>query len=125
MDSLNIMIVDDSMLTTKQLRMTLEDLGHNIVFCAGTGLQALENYGEINPDVVTMDITMPDMDGIQATKQILSRYPDAKIVMLTSHRQEYMVLDAIQAGAKGYILKPFKPEKLQETFQKLIRLSKG
>jgi two-component system chemotaxis response regulator CheY len=64
-----------------------------------------------------MDITMPDLDGIEATRRIMAVSPDARIVIVTSHGQEQMVMDAIEAGAKGYILKPVKPEKLKETLE--------
>jgi two-component system chemotaxis response regulator CheY len=77
----------------------------------------VDDYPGVNPDVVTMDITMPDMDGIEATRRILSRAPQALIVIVTSHGQEQMVMDAIEAGAKGYILKPVKKEKLAETLE--------
>lgn len=120
MEPLNIMIVDDSALTIKQLKQAIGELGHKVVYAAKTGNEAVENYGHYNPDIVTMDITMPDMDGLAATKAILQIYPDAKIVMVTSHRQEHTVLDAIRAGAKGYIIKPFKADKLQEAFANLI-----
>jgi DNA-binding NarL/FixJ family response regulator len=68
-----------------------------------------------------MDITMPDMDGIEATKRIIKDFPDAKIVMVTSHGQEKMVMDALKAGAKGYVLKPFDGQKLYEAIQKACK----
>ena len=74
-------------------------------------------YAAVAPDIVAMDITMPDLDGIEATRRIMAVSPDARIVIVTSHGQEQMVMDAIEAGAKGYILKPVKPEKLKETLE--------
>ncbi len=118
--SLNIMIVDDSMLIAKKLSAMLTELGHNIVHICGTGKKALENYEKYLPDLITMDITMPEMDGIEATKNIKTSHPEALIVIITSHGQEQMVIDAINAGAKGYILKPFKKEKLEETINMIM-----
>jgi len=69
---------------------------------------------------VAMDITMPDMDGIKATRSILEKFPEALIIMVTSHGQEKMVMDAIDAGAKGYIMKPFTREKLDETIRRVM-----
>lgn len=118
---LNIMIVDDSMLIAKKLSAILIELGHNIVAICGTGKKAVEDYEKYMPDLITMDITMPEMDGIEATKNIKAKHPNALIVMITSHGQEQMVIDAINAGAKGYVLKPFKKEKLEETIDMIIK----
>jgi len=117
MRRLRIMVVDDSGLTVKKMVRLLEDLGHEVVHVAGTGQQAVDAYPEVTPDLVTMDITMPDMDGIEATRRILATAPSALVVIVTSHGQEQMVMDAIEAGAKGYILKPVKKEKLAETLE--------
>lgn len=115
MRRLRIMAVDDSGLTLKKLVKLIEESGHEVVHTAATGQQAVEAYAAVAPDLVTMDITMPDMDGIEATRRILEKAPDALVVIVTSHGQEQMVMDAIEAGAKGYILKPVKKEKLAET----------
>jgi len=117
MRSLRILVVDDSGLTVKKMAKLLEELGHQVVGMASTGQQAVDIYAEAAPDVTTMDITMPDMDGIEATRRILAVHPGACIVIVTSHGQEQMVMDAIEAGAKGYILKPVKQEKLAETLE--------
>jgi len=120
MTSLNIMVVDDSKITQRKLSMLLEQLGHTIVHVANTGKEAVAAYEKINPDLVTMDITMPDMDGIEATKKIIEIYPDALIMMVTSHGQEQMVMDAIRSGALGYVIKPFKKEKLEEQIKRIV-----
>ncbi|MDX1452154.1 MAG: response regulator [Oleiphilaceae bacterium] len=120
MISLNIMVVDDSPITIKKMRKLLEDLGHTVVQSCNTGKEAVECYAEVKPDLVTMDITMPDMDGITATKQIIAQDASALIMMVTSHGQQAMVLDAIKAGAKGYLLKPIKLENLRDSLNKVI-----
>ncbi len=120
MKSLNILVVDDSLITVKKLSSMLEQLGHKVVMTAATGVQALDAYKTCTPDLVTMDITMPDMDGIVATRLIRSRFPNAVILMVTSHGQEKMVLDAIKAGAKGYLLKPFKMDKLEQLIKETL-----
>jgi two-component system chemotaxis response regulator CheY len=121
MDSLNILIVDDSPIITRKLGMMLEQLGYRVIQTAATGREAIAAYKARRPDVVTMDITMPDMDGIEATRAIMKEFPEAKIVMVTSHGQEKMVLDALKAGAKGYVLKPFQEHKVYEAIQKACK----
>jgi len=121
MAALNALVVDDSIITTDKLVNMLTELGHNVLQVAGTGEEALTAYRQLQPDFVTMDITMPDMDGVQATRLIVEEFPHANIIMATSHGQEKMVLAAIDAGARGYILKPIRKEKLQESIAKVMR----
>ncbi|MDP2752434.1 MAG: response regulator [Rhodocyclaceae bacterium] len=121
LDSLNVMIVDDSPIIVRKLTMMLEQLGYRIVATAGTGKEAITAYRTTKPDVVTMDITMPDMDGIEATKAIMGEFPEARIVMVTSHGQEKMVLDALKSGAKGYVIKPFQEHKVYEAIQRACK----
>ena len=126
MSKLEIMAVDDSALTLKKLTAMLEELGHQVVKTYKSGMEAVETFkylkerGLSKPDLVTMDITMPEMDGISATRRILALAPDALIIMVTSHGQEQMVIEAIEAGAKGYVLKPFKIEKLRESINQVV-----
>ncbi len=119
MRKLSVMVVDDSIITIKNLSKILNELGYNVVASCINGQQALEKYQELKPDLVTMDITMPDMDGMEATKKIMAADPKALVIMITSHGQQQMVLDAIEAGAKGYILKPFNKDKVAESIKKL------
>lgn len=121
MTSLRILVVDDSLITVKKLSGMLTALGHRVVHTAGTGQEALSAYETCKPDLVTMDITMPDMDGIEATRRIREKHPEALIIMVTSHGQEKMVLDALKAGAKGYVLKPFREEKLKEVVEAIVK----
>lgn len=126
MNRLGIMVVDDSALTVKRLVTMLEQLGHEVTKTCKSGLEAVQtieylvNKASSLPDLITMDITMPDMDGIEATRRILAVAPQALIIMVTSHGQEQMVMDAIAAGAKGYVLKPIKQDKLQESIKKVM-----
>jgi len=119
MRSLDIMIVDDSILTIEKIEKIAKEAGHNIVKVCDTGMCAVEAYHLFLPDIITMDITMPNMNGIDATKTIISNYPDALIIVVTSHGQEQMVVEAIDAGAKGYILKPINRDMLCETIEKV------
>lgn len=116
---LNVLVVDDSLMGQKKLIAMIEELGHRVVATAETGEMAISRYSYHLPDVVTMDITMPDMDGIEATRRIVGEFPAAAIVMVTSHGQERMVLDALDAGARGYVLKPIRAEKLREVVARL------
>lgn len=117
---LNVMIVDDSLIMRVNLVRSLEGLGHNIVSEAINGESSITAYEKYKPDLVTMDITMPDMDGITAVKKIREIDKNANIIMVTSHGQELMVMNALKAGAKGYILKPVSPEKLRESIGRVF-----
>jgi two-component system chemotaxis response regulator CheY len=117
---LNVMIVDDSLIMRVNLVRSLEGLGHTIISEAINGASSITAYEKQRPDLVTMDITMPDMDGITAVKKIREIDKNANIIMVTSHGQEAMVMSALKAGAKGYILKPVSPEKLRESIGKVF-----
>ena len=120
MSALRVLIVDDSLIAVKKLTMMLEGMGHQVAGTAGTGAKAVEAYRACNPDLVTMDITMPDMIGVEATAKIIDEFPQARIIMVTSHGQERMVIDSLDAGAKGYVLKPVRTEKLSDMIDKVI-----
>ena len=109
---LKILVVDDSLIIRKKLIKIAEKLGHEVIFGAKDGQEAISTYSSKKPDLVTMDITMPDMDGITAVKHIIKADSNAKIIMITSHGQEDMVIKSIQAGAVGYMLKPITEDKL-------------
>ncbi len=121
MGSLDILVVDDSPIIVKLLSKLLGELGFRVVRTASTGEEAVDAYRACLPDLVTMDITMPVMDGIDATRAIVSEFPDAKIIVVTSHGQEKMVLNALKAGAKGYVLKPFDDKKVYDVIQKACK----
>lgn len=120
MRSLSFMLVDDSGITIKKLSKMLDELGHSVAYVANTGQQAADNYLAVKPDIVTMDITMPDMDGIEATKRIMEQDKNAIIIMVTSQGQEQMVMDSIDAGAKGYVLKPVNKDKLKAHIEQVF-----
>jgi len=118
--NLNVLVVDDSPIIVRNLSAMLRGLYYNVVKTASNGQEAIAAYRACKPDVVTMDITMPVMDGIEATKAIMREFPNAKIIMVTSHGQEKMVLDALKAGARGYVLKPFQQHKLYQAIEKAL-----
>ena len=115
-----ILITDDSSFMRMQLKNNLENLGHEVVGEAENGLDAIQKYQELQPDLVTMDITMPEMSGVEAVKGIIEINPEAKIIMCSAMGQQSMVLDAIKVGAKDFIVKPFTPERIKEAVGKLI-----
>jgi len=108
-----VLVVDDSMIMRKKIIKILAEMGHICVAEAGDGYHACVAYKKFTPEFVTMDITMPGMDGIEAVRRIKADFSDAVIVMVTSHGQENMVIKSIQNGASGYILKPIQKDKIQ------------
>ena len=113
------MIVDDAAFMRTVLRNVFESGGYEVVGEASNGKEAFEQYGKLKPDLVTMDITMPEVDGIEGVRRIIAKYPDAVIIMCTAMGQKAMVIDAIQAGAKDFIVKPFESSKILEAVSKL------
>lgn len=114
-----ILIVDDAAFMRMMIKDILEKNGFQVVGEANNGLKAVELYKKEKPDVVTMDITMPDMDGIEAVKEIKAFDPAAKIIMCSAMGQQTMVMDAIKAGAKDFIVKPFQPDRVLEAIKKI------
>ena len=117
---LKILVVDDSLIIRRNIARMLERMNHEVVAEAKNGNEAVVCFSKYNPDLMTMDITMPDMDGVEAVKGIKKKNADAKIIMVTSHGQEAMVIAAIKAGASGYVLKPVTAEKLSKAIQKIF-----
>ena len=115
-----ILIVDDAAFMRMMIKDILEKNGFQVVGEANNGLKAVELYKKEKPDVVTMDITMPDMDGIEAVKAIKAFDPAAKIIMCSAMGQQTMVMDAIKAGARDFIVKPFQPDRVLEAIKKVI-----
>ncbi|MDS0524130.1 response regulator [Clostridium sp. SHJSY1] len=115
-----VLIVDDAAFMRMMIKDILEKNNFEIVGEASNGLIAVELYKKEKPDVVTMDITMPDMDGIQAVKAIKEFDPNAKVVMCSAMGQQSMVMDAIKAGAKDFIVKPFQADRVLEAINKVL-----
>ena len=115
-----ILIVDDTMFMRTLLKNILFSGGHDIVGEAADGAEALDRYQELKPDLVTMDIVMPNMNGIEALKAIKAADPAAKIIMCTAVGQEQMVKLAIKSGAKGYVVKPFQAPKVLEEVKNVL-----
>ena len=115
-----VMIVDDSMIMTQKLSVMLRELGHQVVRVCKDGEEALRDYPFIKPDFVTIDITMPGMDGIDTMVGIMANNPQAKVIMVTSHGQEAMVVRALEAGALGYVLKPITKERLSAIIERTM-----
>jgi two-component system chemotaxis response regulator CheY len=113
-----VMIVDDSMIMTQKLSVMLRELGHQVVRVCKDGAEAMRDYPMVKPDLVTMDITMPGMDGIDTMKAIMAASPEARVIMVTSHGQEAMVVRALEAGALGYVLKPVTKERLSAMIER-------
>ena len=115
-----ILIVDDAAFMRMMIKNILIKEGYDVVGEAENGAQAVEKYKELNPDLVTMDITMPEMDGISAVKEIMKINKGAKVVMCSAMGQQAMVIDAIQARAKDFIVKPFQPDRVIEAISKVL-----
>ena len=116
---MNVMLVDDAAFMRMMLKDILTKNGHTIVGEASNGKDAVTMYNEIKPDVVTIDITMPEMAGIQALKEIRKNDPDAKVVMCSAMGQQAMVIESIQAGARDFIVKPFQADRVLDILNKL------
>jgi len=115
-----ILVTDDAAFMRMQLKDILTKLGHEVIGEAENGLDAIEQYKKLEPEIITMDITMPEMDGIAAVKEIRKINPDVKIIMCSAMGQQGMVVEAIQAGAKDFIVKPFTPDRIKEALEKIV-----
>ena len=116
----NILIVDDAAFMRMMIKDILTKNGYNIAAEAENGKIAVDKYNEVKPDLVLMDITMPEMDGIQALKTIKGADPNATVIMCSAMGQQAMVIEAIQSGAKDFIVKPFQAERVLEAVKKVI-----
>lgn len=114
-----VLVVDDAAFMRISLKNIIEKAGYQVVGEAENGAVAIKRYKELSPDIVTMDITMPEMDGVQALKEIKKIDPEAKIIMISAMGQESYVKDAVMAGAKGFIIKPWKEETVLSALSKL------
>jgi two-component system chemotaxis response regulator CheY len=114
-----ILIVDDASFMRMMIKDALQKNGYSDLYEAADGVQAVEKFDEIKPDIVFMDITMPNMDGLEALKTIKGKDPNAIVVMCSAMGQESMVIEAIKSGARDFIVKPFKPDRIMKTLSAL------
>lgn len=115
-----ILVVDDAVFMRTTVQNTLKKAGYTELVEAGNGAQAVEQFNKEHPDLVVMDITMPEMDGIQALKGIKAIDPNAAVIMCSAMGQQAMVIEAIQSGAKDFIVKPFQAERVLEAVKKVV-----
>lgn len=116
----SVLIADDAAFMRMMIKNILSEAGYEIAGEAENGAVAVTKYKELKPDLTTMDITMPEMDGLQALKEIRSADPSARVVMCSAMGQQSMVIESIQAGAKDFIVKPFQPDRVLEAIQKAL-----
>ncbi len=115
-----VLIADDASFMRQMIREIIEPEGYEVVGEATDGDEAVEQYDALHPDLVTMDIVMPKRSGIDAVKGIIAKAPDACVVMCSALGQEALVTEALQAGAKDFIVKPFKPDSVLSTLRKVL-----
>ncbi|SET47414.1 two-component system, chemotaxis family, response regulator CheY [Salinibacillus kushneri] len=115
-----VLVTDDAAFMRMQLKDILTKQGHEVVGEASNGQEAIDMYSELQPELVTMDITMPEVDGVAAVKEIKKINPDATVIMCSAMGQQGMVIEAIQAGAKDFIVKPFTSERIEEALAKAL-----
>ncbi|MCG1011723.1 response regulator [Tepidanaerobacter sp. GT38] len=115
-----ILIVDDAAFMRMMIKDILTKNGYTVAGEAENGAVAVKTYEELRPDLVIMDITMPEMDGIEAVRKIKASDPSARIIMCSAMGQQAMVIDAIQAGARDFVVKPFQPERVIEAVRKAL-----
>ncbi len=115
-----ILVVDDAAFMRMMVKDILTKNGYEVVGEAADGRQAVERFQELQPDLVTLDITMPEVDGIEALKKIRALDPNARVIMCSAMGQQAMVIDAIQAGARDFIVKPFQADRVIEAVKKAL-----
>lgn len=120
MSKTRVLVVDDAIFMRNMIKDIFSDDQYEIVGEAANGVEAVEKYKELKPDLTTMDIVMPFKSGIEATKEILADDSNAVIVMCSALGQESLVMEAIEAGAADFVVKPFKPEDVQRVVQKVL-----
>ena len=115
-----ILIVDDSRTSRKILRNILEDNGHEVIGEAVNGEESIIKYNELQPDITTMDITMPVMDGLEALRRIMDIDKNAQIIMVTAAGQKTKMVDAVKYGAVEFLTKPFEAEQIVDIIEKVV-----
>lgn len=120
MENLTFLVVDDAIFMRTVIKRMLTEAGYNVVGEAGNGMQAIEMAKTLEPDIVILDITMPEMDGIQAIDGILEVIPNTKIIMCSAMGQQSRVVEAIKKGAKDFIVKPFDKTRVLQAIQNVM-----
>jgi two-component system chemotaxis response regulator CheY len=115
-----VLVCDDAIFMRTMISDILSQAGFDVIGEAETGVQAVERFKELKPDLVTMDIVMPDMGGIDAVREIMKIEPAAKVLMCSAMGQQALVVEAIQAGAKDFVVKPFQPSRVLEAVQRVL-----
>ena len=115
-----VLVVDDAAFMRKMVSDALTKGGHEVVGEAGNGVEAIERFQELKPEVMTLDITMPEKDGLAALKEIIALDPGARVVMCSALGQESKVLESIKAGARDFVVKPFQPDRVIEAVGKAL-----
>lgn len=118
-----ILIVDDALVVREKLKLIMKKGNHEVVGEATNGLQGYLLYQQLRPDVVTMDITMPGVDGLEGIKKIKEKYKDARIVIVSAMSQKSVILEALESGADSFILKPFEAERVLKVIQEVTQLN--
>ena len=122
-EKIKVMIVDDSVIIRQMIKKYLSELNIEIVGTAGDGKSAIQLFKETQPDVVTLDITMPKVDGFTVLEEMVKENSKTKIMVITALTDKATGMRAIKTGAKGYLSKPFTPEKLRSSFDRLISVN--
>jgi two-component system chemotaxis response regulator CheY len=115
-----VLVVDDAAFMRKMVSDVLTEGGHEVVGEAGNGIEAIARFQELRPEVMTLDITMPEMDGLSALRDIMELEPSARVVMCSALGQESKVLESIKLGAKDFVVKPFQPDRVLEAVGKAL-----
>lgn len=116
----NLMVVDDAAFMRMTIKKMVSAHGHTVVAEAGNGVEAVKKYIECKPDIVLLDITMPEMDGVSALKRIKEQDPAAKVIICSAMGQQAMVAQAIQSGAKDFVVKPFEESRLIAAIDRVV-----
>jgi len=120
--ALTFLVVDDAIFMRTVLKRMLSEEGFEVLGEAGTGIEAIKYAGELKPDIITLDITMPEMDGIKAVPEILKVSPKSKIIMCSAMGQQAMVIDAIKKGARDFIVKPFEKSRVLQAINNVANM---
>jgi two-component system chemotaxis response regulator CheY len=115
-----VLVCDDAIFMRTMISDILSQAGYDVVGEAETGVEAVEKYKQLKPDLVTMDIVMPDLGGIEAVREIMKFDPAARILMCSAMGQQALVVEAIQAGARDFVVKPFQPSRVLEAVQRVL-----